>query len=89
MFSKHMPLAQLYHRTTLHTIIHSRIGLDTFTSRIARLRDDARFKAVTSDTPMVFFDADGYEVPSSSPEARPTMWFDWPFVEFWKSNYCM
>ncbi|KAF9508661.1 hypothetical protein BS47DRAFT_1350130 [Hydnum rufescens UP504] len=73
-------------RSTLHTIIHSRIGLDNFTSRIARVRDDVRFKALSVDTPIVFFDADGYEVPADSPDARPTVWLDWTFVEFWRSN---
>jgi len=73
-------------RSTLHTIIHARIGLDNFTSRIARVRDDVRFKALSVDTPIVFFDADGYEVPADSPDARPTVWLDWTFVEFWRSN---
>ena len=73
---------------TLYPIIHSQIGLDVFISALSRVRSDVRFKAISSDSPVIFFDADGYEVPATSPEAKPTMWLDWPFVEFWKANSC-
>ena len=81
-------MVTLITRATIHSIIHSRIGLDTFSSRIARVREDPRFKSVAIDSPIVFFDSEGYELPSNVPDARPTVWLDWSFVEFWKSNAC-
>ncbi|KAF8342696.1 p115 like vesicle tethering protein [Cantharellus anzutake] len=73
-------------RATIHSIIHSRIGLDTFTSRTSRVREDPRFKSVSIESPILFFDSEGYEVPSDAPDARPTIWLNGSFVEFWKSN---
>lgn len=67
-------------RATLHPILHSRIGPDQFVSRMARLREDPRFKAVQPDA---FEDGDAEE-----PEEGLELWFDWAFVDFWKNHYC-
>jgi hypothetical protein len=86
-------------RATLHPILHSRIGPDQFVSRMARLREDPRFKAVQPDE----FDQEDQEgfppaasstVPPATPGVEDTeedeteVWFDWAFVDFWKNNYC-
>jgi hypothetical protein len=88
---------------TLHPILHSRIGPDQFVSRMARLREDPRFRAVQPDA----FDTDGGA--ADHPVAVPVrdvqegaeggemgveedegleLWFDWAFVDFWKNHYC-
>ncbi len=75
-------------RSTLHPILHSRIGPDQFVSRMARLREDVRFKTVQPDQ---------FDVESKNPAEVPQegededgleLWFDWAFVDFWKNNYC-
>ncbi|KAI5452848.1 Vesicle-mediated ER to Golgi transport protein [Naganishia albida] len=81
-------------RATLYPILHSRIGPDQFVSRMARLREDARFKAVQPDQ----FDtepsppAPGQDVGAPvgddvDEEDGLEIWFDWAFVDFWKNNY--
>ncbi|KAJ9105211.1 hypothetical protein QFC20_004346 [Naganishia adeliensis] len=82
-------------RATLYPILHSRIGPDQFVSRMARLREDARFKAVQPDQ----FDTEpSPPVPGQEGVGAPVgedvdeddgleIWFDWAFVDFWKNNY--
>jgi len=57
---------------------------------MARLRDDERFKAVGPDSIVL-----PYPTPAntqiglrSESENEGEIWFDWAFVDFWKSNYC-
>lgn len=73
-------------RATLHPILHSRIGPDQFVSRMARLREDPRFRAVQPDT----FE-EGAQPPEDTPEPEVEddveLWFDWAFVDFWKNHY--
>jgi hypothetical protein len=71
-------------RATLHPILHGRIGPDQFVSRMARLREDPRFKAVGPETD----EADDEDFGVGTPAEREEVWFDWSFVEFWKGNYC-
>ncbi|KAK4685985.1 intracellular protein transport protein USO1, partial [Tremellales sp. Uapishka_1] len=76
-------------RATLYPILHSRIGPDQFVSRMARLREDPRFRAVQPDA----FDTEGAEnIPPPVDEAEEIdegleLWFDWAFVDFWKNHY--
>ncbi|KDQ20259.1 hypothetical protein BOTBODRAFT_27675 [Botryobasidium botryosum FD-172 SS1] len=66
-------------RATLHPIIHSRIGTDTFVSRIARLKDDARFQGVGPEVAIVTADeAEG--------DGEAEVWLNWAFVDFWKGS---
>ncbi|KAG8967891.1 hypothetical protein FRC05_001856 [Tulasnella sp. 425] len=83
-------------RATLQPIFHKRIGADTFVSRMARLREDARFKAVTPDTFVVDVAVDNGGLPGhtgplvvgeSATDGEGEIWMDWAFVEFWKENY--
>lgn len=74
-------------RATLHPILHSRIGPDQFVSRMARLREDPRFRAVQPD------DFELTSLLSSQPpvedeDENKEVWFDWAFVDFWKNHYC-
>ncbi|WRT66630.1 uncharacterized protein IL334_003589 [Kwoniella shivajii] len=78
-------------RATLHPILHSRIGPDQFVSRMARLREDPRFRAVQPDA----FDTEGSDATAAAtPEGETDevdegleLWFDWAFVDFWKNHY--
>lgn len=54
--------------------------------RITHLRDDDRFKAVGPDVLVVASSSQG--VSNSEGEKEAEIWFDWAFVDFWKSNYC-
>jgi hypothetical protein len=76
---------ELMSRATLHPILHSRIGPDQFVSRMARLREDPRFKAVQPDA----FDVeDDAELDKEELDEGLELWFDWAFVDFWKNQYC-
>ncbi|KAL4400429.1 Vesicle-mediated ER to Golgi transport protein [Malassezia pachydermatis] len=63
-------------RSSMHPILMTRIGVDQFSTRILAVKSDARF---TSCTPETLEDVLTTE--------SPTLWFTWPFVEFWKDNY--
>lgn len=77
-------------RATIYPIIN-RLGVDTLSGKLARLREDERFKSVAPDGIVL-----PYPTPSShlQPGLKPEVegeaeiWFDWAFVDFWKSNYC-
>ncbi len=86
------------HRATVHPIL-TRLGIDTLAGRIIHLRDDDRFKAVGPDSAVAT--APSNHVPAHHPhQGTPSagvlkaeveegeIWFDWAFVDFWKSNYC-
>ncbi|KAL0955683.1 hypothetical protein HGRIS_001907 [Hohenbuehelia grisea] len=74
-------------RSTIYPII-SRLGVETLTGRMTRVREDERFKAVVPDSIVL-----PYPTPSHHPGLKPEadgegeIWFDWAFVDFWKSNY--
>lgn len=67
---------------TLHPILTSRIGPDQFVSRIARLREDPRFKNVGPDILERATDVEGDESG-----LEDGFWFDWAFIEFVRNNY--
>lgn len=68
-------------RATLHPIIHSRIGTDTFVSRIVRLKEDPRFQGVGPEVTIVIAD-------ESEGDGEAEVWLNWSFVDFWKGNSC-
>ena len=82
-------------RATLQPILHKRIGADTFVSRMARVREDSRFKAVGPDVTVVDVMLEdvgrqggrGGEAEAAT-DGEGEIWLDWAFVEFWKENYC-
>lgn len=57
---------------------------------MARLREDERFKAVGPDSIVLPFPtpANTQIGLKSEGENEGEIWFDWAFVDFWKSNYC-
>ncbi len=86
------------HRAIIYPIL-TRLGIDMLSGRIIHLRDDDRFKAVGPDTVVV--PAPSSHAPTHHPHQGPPsagvpqqdveegeIWFDWAFVDFWKSNYC-
>ncbi|WVQ81779.1 hypothetical protein IAT38_003904 [Cryptococcus sp. DSM 104549] len=81
-------------RATLHPILHSRIGPDQFVSRMARLREDPRFRAVQPDgfdveqnDPVHGHDGHGAGEEVDELDEGLELWFDWAFVDFWKNHY--
>nr|ODN85773.1 hypothetical protein L203_04651 [Cryptococcus depauperatus CBS 7841] len=70
-------------RATLHPILHSRIGPDQFVSRMARLREDSRFRAVQPEG----FEVEGIVENEEENAQGEGIWFDWAFVDFWKNHY--
>ena len=72
-------------RHTIYPILN-RLGVDTSIGRLSRLRDDDRFKAVSPDVCVLPFNATAQ--PQKPEEREGEIWFDWAFVDFWKSNYC-
>ncbi|KAA1476980.1 hypothetical protein DENSPDRAFT_874965 [Dentipellis sp. KUC8613] len=76
-------------RASMHPLL-TRLGADVLATRMARVRDDERLKAVAPDfwvlpcpTPQRLGEGTGYR-PLYAGETE--LWFDWAFVEFWKSN---
>ncbi|KAF8161360.1 p115 like vesicle tethering protein [Crassisporium funariophilum] len=74
-------------RSTISPIVH-RLGVDTLIGQMARFREDERFKAIGPDSIVL-----PYPTPSLPLSAKAggieeaEIWFDWAFVDFWKSNY--
>lgn len=75
-------------RATLHPILHSRIGPDQFVSRMARLREDPRFRAVQPDEFELTSLLSSQAPMGEEEEEDMEVWFDWAFVDFWKNHYC-
>lgn len=75
-------------RTTIHPIL-TRLGVDSLVGRMARLREDERFKAVGPENVVLPYPANSYLQPGLKPESddEGEIWFDWAFIDFWKSNY--
>ncbi|OXB35280.1 hypothetical protein LQV05_006036 [Cryptococcus neoformans] len=74
-------------RATLHPILHSRIGPDQFVSRMARLREDPRFRAVQPDEFELTSLLSSQPLMGEEEEEDMEVWFDWAFVDFWKNHY--
>ncbi|KAJ7252415.1 p115 like vesicle tethering protein [Mycena haematopus] len=79
-------------RATIHPILN-RLGVETLIGRMARLREDERFKSVGPDAVVLPYPGTtaqhlqlqkGGEIEK---EREGEIWFDWAFVDFWKSNY--
>jgi hypothetical protein len=74
----------VYDRKTLHPII-TRLGADHLVARMARVREDDRFRLVTPES-IVLPLHPSLMIPGGVAEGE--IWLDWGFVEFWKANYC-
>nr|GAT51502.1 predicted protein [Mycena chlorophos] len=79
-------------RATIHPILH-RLGVETLVGRITRLREDERFRSVGPDSVVLPYPIVGTAAatilrsPVAEKEKEGEIWFDWAFVDFWKSNY--
>jgi hypothetical protein len=65
----------------------NRLGIDTLSGHIAGIREDDRFKDIRPDSivlPYLY----PYPAHMHGPRNEGEIWFDWPFVDFWKSNCC-
>ncbi|KAJ7023419.1 p115 like vesicle tethering protein [Mycena alexandri] len=77
--------------TTIYPILN-RLGVETLIGRMARLREDDRFKSVGPDTvvlprPTAQHLIAGPKGVEAEKDKEGEIWFDWAFVDFWKSNY--
>lgn len=79
------------YRSTIHPII-TRLGVDALIGQLTRFREDDRFKAVTPESMVMSYwmSAAGVGVGANQDPAEQEgeIWFDWAFVDFWKSNHC-
>ncbi|KAJ7099330.1 p115 like vesicle tethering protein [Mycena belliarum] len=75
-------------RATIYPILN-RLGVDTLIGRMARLREDDRFKTVGPDTVVLPYPAPQHLQHGIKGEISKEgeIWFDWAFIDFWKSNY--
>ncbi|KAJ4471521.1 p115 like vesicle tethering protein [Lentinula aciculospora] len=71
-------------RATISPILN-RLGVDTLLGRMSRLREDDRFKNVSPETLVQHYPGSAPHTQALLPEGE--VWFDWAFVDFWKSNY--
>ncbi|EAU91236.2 hypothetical protein CC1G_06871 [Coprinopsis cinerea okayama7 len=76
-------------RHTIHPIL-GRLGVDSLIGQLTRFREDDRFRSVGPDhivlsSPHSVGTVAGPGDAVRSDEAE--VWFDWAFVDFWKSNY--
>lgn len=57
---------------------------------MARFREDERFKSISPDSIVMPYPTPAFLQPSfnASGTDEVEIWFDWAFVDFWKSNYC-
>lgn len=79
------PILCTVRSSTIYPIL-TRLGIDLLVGRITHLRDDDRFKAVGPDAIVLSYPSQG--IANSEGEREAEIWFDWAFVDFWKSNYC-
>ncbi|KAG6333416.1 hypothetical protein ID866_5672 [Astraeus odoratus] len=78
----------LYSRSTIHPII-SRLTVDALVGHMTRVREDDRFKSVGPESMVLSYPAPtpGALVSNQRHQGQEgEIWFDWDFVDFWKSN---
>ncbi|KAJ3575282.1 hypothetical protein NP233_g1210 [Leucocoprinus birnbaumii] len=75
-------------RNTIHQIIN-RLGIDNLVAQVARLREDDRFRAVGPDSVVQASPLTTKPVApqKTADQEEAEIWFDWAFIDFWKSNY--
>lgn len=73
----------------MHPLL-DRLGVDSLSGRMSRLREDERFKAVGPDAIVLPYPtpADLHVGLKPEHDGEGEIWFDWAFIDFWKSNYC-
>ena len=58
--------------------------------QMTRFREDDRFKSVTPESMVTSRTSSGVAIGAhqNPVEQEGEIWFDWAFVDFWKSNHC-
>lgn len=85
-----MDTPETFFRATIHPII-TRLGVDALIGRMMRLREDERFKTIGPDNMVLSYPSPPHlQLGANKVEKQEEgeIWFDWAFVDFWKSNYC-
>ncbi|KAI5995340.1 p115 like vesicle tethering protein [Pisolithus orientalis] len=74
-------------RSTIHAII-SRLTVDALVGHMTRVREDDRFKSVGPECMVLLCPTSPGALASNrrAQEQEGEIWFDWAFVDFWKSN---
>lgn len=77
-------------RSTTHPII-SRLTVDALVGHMTRVREDDRFKSVGPESMVFVYPAAPGLLASGQrtqdQEQEGEIWFDWTFIDFWKSNH--
>ncbi|PPQ64546.1 hypothetical protein CVT24_008448 [Panaeolus cyanescens] len=73
-------------RSTIQPIIN-RLGVDNLVGQMTRFREDERFKAVGPDAVVLSSPVSSVQLTQSVAVDNGEIWFDWSFLDFWKSNY--
>ncbi|KAH7883346.1 p115 like vesicle tethering protein [Phlebopus sp. FC_14] len=74
-------------RSTIHPIIN-RLGGDSLVGQMTRVREDERFKSITPESMVLPYPPPGvFASHPNTSEQEGEIWFDWTFVDFWKSNH--
>ena len=56
---------------------------------MTRFREDERFKSVGPDSIVMPYPTPAFQPSLKTGEIDEVeIWFDWAFIDFWKSNYC-
>ena len=74
-------------RTTIHQII-TRLGVDTLTDKIGSVKEDVRFREIEPEVFVLDYPTPKEASVDAEIEGEAEVWFDWAFLDFWKSNYC-
>ncbi|KAH7921643.1 hypothetical protein BV22DRAFT_1038405 [Leucogyrophana mollusca] len=72
-------------RATIYPIIN-RLGVDNLVGQMTRVREDERFKAVGPEAMVLSYPMHA-PLGANPADAEGEIWFDWAFVDFWKSNH--
>ena len=77
--------------STTYPII-SRLTVDALVGHMTRVREDDRFKSVGPESMVLSYPAGPALLASGQrtqdQEQEGEIWFDWAFIDFWKSNHC-
>ncbi|KAJ2928615.1 hypothetical protein H1R20_g8454, partial [Candolleomyces eurysporus] len=74
-------------RRTVHPIL-GRLGVDNLIGQMTRFREDDRFRAIGPDNIVLTYPAPVISASTNTASREEAeIWFDWAFVDFWKSNY--
>jgi hypothetical protein len=75
-------------RATIHPILN-RFGVDSLVGTMTRLREDERFRSIGPERIVITYPTPSHLNPGLKAESdqESEVWFDWAFIDFWKSNY--